>query len=542
MVPVILTSVAWYAIPKGIKYLTTDCEVDPQSKIECIREKLFDYKSALEEFVCANAFTRFTYKALQIPYSYMWLSVLIAPGLKKPQLVTSPADRFLQMAICYSLYSSKCFLKFFIRNPLGIECITSLWGLRILRAGVVLDFIRNSLSEDRELREKDSFWQMMMVLKLRLKASDAYDFLRVRGKENLLAVVERVKCYKSEREINDLLEIIRSRFPERVDSLEEDFLKYQSQQVQEILLNVRNFMDNFSILDSLTLYRISSPSVFECISSMIPPCLSQLLFQHQYEYHLPNLPDYPEDIHDTDPILNKIQCPLLFRPIRSAVVDPTNQQTVYDRKALEAYLEHKRTSPITQKEISGTFYPHLERGSKYDTILRYRKACLQLEKLKDSEEFIANLKQVFTEVYKLENPLHLKKASKKVRDFFQVGLLNAYDVRGLEYEDCLQAEILRMNIPDLLSAQAPYNYKLCKLEHNLRQSNRDEVTNFGIKTWMRIPQEMLVSEDFDRLRNPRNPLELTIENFDQYRFIEEEVNREIQKIKTEGKELLKVFL
>ncbi|VHO04405.1 hypothetical protein [Candidatus Rhabdochlamydia sp. T3358] len=205
MLPIALTSAAWYFIPKGIEYLTTDCDMEPQSKIEHIRETLFDCKSVLEDVICANTFTKFAYEALQIPYARMWIAVLITPGLKKILPFKSPVDRLLQVAICYSLFSSKWFLKHFIKSPQGIECMTSSWGIRMLNIGISLDFIEHSLCEGSG---NNAAGQMRKVLEARLKPLDAYEFLRAKSKENLLSIIERIKCYKSAEEVNSLLDIV----------------------------------------------------------------------------------------------------------------------------------------------------------------------------------------------------------------------------------------------------------------------------------------------------------------------------------------------
>ncbi|VHO04406.1 hypothetical protein RHT_01369 [Candidatus Rhabdochlamydia sp. T3358] len=74
-------------------------------------------------------------------------------------------------------------------------------------------------------------------------------------------------------------------------------------------------------------------------------------------------------------------------------------------------------------------------------------------------------------------------------------------------------------------------------------SSRDLYTNFGVRKWIRLPDEILEPEDYDQFgnRKPGNRFEPTIENFDQYRFIEEEVRREIQKIKESQEELIQFF-
>ncbi len=539
MLPIILTSVAWYTIPKGIEYLTTDCEMEPQSKIEHIQTKLFGCKCMLGNLARANTLSKFVYKFLQIPYTRMWIAVLIAPGLKKILPFKSPTDRLLQMAICYSLFSSNYFLKRFIKSSQGIKCMTSPWGLKVLHTDVGLYFMEKILSENRW--RSNSFRQMMIVLELQLQPSDTYDFLKAKNKENLLSVVERIKHYKSDSEFEQLLNIINNRYPERFGAIDEDQLECLPQQTRELLLIISNFESSLSIFDKVFSESPSfgGPCSIREYLSAVPRYLFPYLYQSEFEPLLPKLPDYPEDIHDTDPILNKIQCPLLCRSIRSAVVDPTNQQTIYDRRALKAYLQHDKSSPITRKKICTTFDPESKRGSKYDTILRYRKACLRLEKLKEPEEFIANLKQVFLEVSKLESPSDVKQASEGVRDFFQEGFLSAYDTRNLEYDDWTRDLARRTGAPE----QARYIYWECKLKHNHMLSSRDLYTNFGVRKWIRLPDEILEPEDYDQFgnRKPGNRFEPTIENFDQYRFIEEEVRREIQKIKESQEELIQFF-
>lgn len=543
MSSIIFTSAAWYAIPKGIKYLTTDCGTPSQSKMGRIRAKLFGCRHALKNLAYTNAFTKFFYEILEIPYARMWIAVLTAPVVKQVLPFKNPTDGLLQIAICYSLFSSKYFLQSFMKSSRGIECIASFWTLKILHTRAGLDFIKSLLSEDRW--EASSFRQMRMVLELRLHPSDAYDFLRAKDKENLLNVVERVKNYKSDIEVKLLLTIVKNRHPERFGILEEDPLAHLPQKTREILLSLSNFGSDYSILDEAKGNRIFLQELFSCFSGVLkslsnmPERIFPSLMESQYERLLPKLPDYPEDIHDTDPILSKIQCSLLLRPIRSAIVDPTNQQTIYDAGALEAYLKHDRASPMTRKEISTDFDLESSRGSKYDTVLRYRKACLRLGKLKEPKDFIANLKQVFAEISQLESVNHLKQASQEVCDFFQEGFLSAYDTRGLEYDDWTRDLARRTGVPH----QKPYIYDFCKWEHNRALGARDEITNFGVRKWIRLPDEILGPEDFDQLGN-RKPVESfapTVENFDQYRFIKEEVEKEIQKIQTEQKDLIQTF-
>lgn len=541
MLPIVLTSVAWYTIPKGITYLTA-WQYQPESKIDRIRAKLYDCKCGFINLVYPNSLTRFTYEALQIPYTHLWLSAWIVPGMKKVLPFALPGDRFLQMAVCYALFTSKYMLKRFIKSPEGIEWVASKWGLRILSTGIGLGLIEKALTESIWASSRDDVLWMILVLQQRLKPSDAYDFLRARGEEALLSVVDRVKAYASEEVVGNLSQIIDNRFPPRFGIVEEN--EDEDERLETMLgisrgtfRWVANTMRNASILDNVSTHMIFNrpPSVRDYLFAY----RSWFLRGFRSEEIVVHLPDYPEDIHDTDPILSKIQCPILHRPLRSAVIDPTNQKTIYDREAFAKYLTCNRVSPMTKRVISESFDANRERGSKYDTILRYRKACLRLKKLEDPEEFMTNLKLVFAEVCSLENASSLKEASERVRDFFQVGFLSAYDIRGLEY-DWVQVRSLRASgLPE----QAPYDHEACRREHNQRQNRRDEGTNFGVRKWIRPAGDRLTNEDFDQpgKRKPGNPLEPLIENFDQYRFIVEEVNREMQNMKTHKEELIEAF-
>lgn len=173
MVPVILTSTAWYAIPKGMEYLTTDCGSNPQSKIDSIRTTLFGCKGILKNLAYANSLTKLAYKAVQIHYPYMWLSVLITPGVKTLPFITA-TNVFVQIAICYALHIS---LQSFVKSNRGIEWLTSLSGLNILNSRIG-GFIEDALSEEYAMSNNPAVKQMITVIKLRLKPSDAYEFLR----------------------------------------------------------------------------------------------------------------------------------------------------------------------------------------------------------------------------------------------------------------------------------------------------------------------------------------------------------------------------
>lgn len=360
MISVILTSAVWYAVPKGIEYLTTDCQTEPQSKVEHIRETLFDCKSVLEDVICANIFTKFAYKALQIPYSHMWVAILITPGFKKVLSCKNPVDRLLQVAICYSLFSSKWLLKHFIKSPQGIECMTSSWGIRMLNIGIGLDFIEHSLCEGSG---NNAAGQMRKVLELQLKPLDAYEFFRAKSKENLLSIIERIKCYKSAEEVNSLLDIVNDRF----GVIEEDWLKSLPSQIRKNLLNVCGLVDNRSIVDCLT-HKISSTGDLsrEWYNSIYARAIAELKIhpqqygsQKKIEKAIMNAFPIPAAFHE-DLTLRSYICPITLEPIRYPVEEPTTRDhqqdqdnpVLYERSAIMNILESNPISPITQKPLT----------------------------------------------------------------------------------------------------------------------------------------------------------------------------------------------
>ncbi|MEK7339715.1 MAG: hypothetical protein AABZ92_03250 [Verrucomicrobiota bacterium] len=129
---------------------------------------------------------------------------------------------------------------------------------------------------------------------------------------------------------------------------------------------------------------------------------------------------------------------------------------------------------------------------RYDSILRYRKALLQSGELQNPEGFIANLKQIFEEICTLNDANDTKDASASVRAFFQKGVLDAYDISYLNTLDPCEA---------------------CKRRHNQDLNDRKEETFQSI----------------------------SLQEFDQSRFIINELNLEIEKIKTKKEELIEDF-
>lgn len=353
MVPVILTSAAWYIIPKGIEYSTTDCGANPQSKIDRIRTRLFGYKGVLENLAYSNSLTKSIYKLVQRHYPYMSLAVLITPGVKALPFITA-ANGFVQMAVCYTLHVS---LRGFVKSNHGIKWMASLPGLRILNSGVGgLGFIQNALLKEYAISSNDAIKQMVIVLKLRLKPSDAYEFLRAKGKKDLLSIIERVKCYKSAEEMNSLTDLMRNKFSET----EEDWLESLPLQIREKLVKASGL--NRSILDRLICE--SDPAGDFCRdfqNSIYARAIVELKIDPQQydsqeiEEAIMNACPIPSAF-DMDITLQSYICSITHKPIRYPVEDPTQQDQdnpkLYEKSAIENHLKSYSTSPLTKEPLT----------------------------------------------------------------------------------------------------------------------------------------------------------------------------------------------
>ena len=63
--------------------------------------------------------------------------------------------------------------------------------------------------------------------------------------------------------------------------------------------------------------------------------------------HYPNI---PEPLHG-DQVFRQYVCPITQQPIRDPVRDPTNGMTLYQRRAIEVWLQHNPVSPITRRPL-----------------------------------------------------------------------------------------------------------------------------------------------------------------------------------------------
>lgn len=317
MIQIAMVAAAWYAVPKGIEYLTSRPH-HLESRVDCIRERLFTYKSACQGLANANRLTRFIWKATYIPYSHMWLAALIAPGLIKLLRLAISLHKPTYVLLCYSLFYGKEIseskLIAFINSSQMLRFVTTQSGYRLVSSDLGLYIINRYTEYSPENRE------LLDILQQRLDYATAHRLLTTE-------------------------------------------LEHSS-----------------SILDKAWISRRAREMVAEPI---------------HYETSLPCLPNYPEDIHDTDPILSKIRCPILGRPPRSIITDPTNPKIMYDQQSFETYLESSNISPITRKNIPKKYSSMFAGGSKYDSIIRYRKACLGLRSLEDPEGFITGISEYF---------------------------------------------------------------------------------------------------------------------------------------------------
>ncbi|KAG6559534.1 hypothetical protein RHABOEDO_000367 [Candidatus Rhabdochlamydia oedothoracis] len=209
------------------------------------------------------------------------------------------------------------------------------------------------------------------------------------------------------------------------------------------------------------------------------------------------------------------------------ITDPTDRKTVYDRNTFETYLKCYDISPTTREKIPEGFNLGNEGGSRYDSILRYRKTLLQSGELQNPEEFIANLKDVFEKISTLNDANDIKDSSEMVRDFFQKGVLNAYDVSYFKIDPKTIETLLEKNkdyphgVEHIKKVIKFHSSEVHRIQHNQDQYN----DNMGY-----VP-----------LRSKKGFIGVSVEDFEQYPFIVNELNLEMGKIKIEGQELLRVF-
>jgi hypothetical protein len=198
-------------------------------------------------------------------------------------------------------------------------------------------------------------------------------------------------------------------------------------------------------------------------------------------------------------------------------------------------LEHRQD---IQELISSEAIPLLKAYAKfyklYDVkqfisqeVMARLKAHLRLRELEDAESFIAHLKEVFAEICTLESTEEVKTASEQVRDFFQEGFFAAYDVsKILENRKYRDSEIKHgMELREQSVEQRRQKerksgfYKSVHREHQY-ESNTRSIFSCGPKEFVGV----------------------SIHDFEEYPFIENELDLEIQMIKQEGSELIQEFL
>lgn len=527
MAQIILTSAAWYALPKGIDYLTSRPS-SLESRVSRVRARLFIYKSTLSELANTNPLIKNLRGTVSIYCSNMWLAILIAPIFQKIIPVKGLDYIFWRVFTCHMLFACKlskpnCIK--FMSSDAALEYMTSLWGLRCINILSSLDFTKvRTLRFIRSLLpECLASDQLISILDKRLRHLDAYDLLRatnlsVRLEEGTirsevdgrydtsLIPLDRVQLY-DQSAADELFDSIFSAAARTINIATNEGARANE---LEGALSM-NFLDSVLIRMGMSIIdRIKSRRHY--IATRLTPR---------------KLPNYTEDIYDTDPILNQIQCPISLRAIRRTITDPTNEKTVYDYESFKIWLEHSRTSPITREEIPENFDVKYEGGSRYDSILRYRKALLQSGELQNSEEFIANLKQIFEEIYTLNDANGIKDASEAVCDFFKKGVLQAYDVSYFKTDPNTIETLLEKNkdyphgVEHIKKGIKFHSYEVHRKQHNQDQYN----DNMGY-----IP-----------LRSKKGFVEVSIEDFEQYPFIVSELNLEIKKIKAEGQELIQVF-
>ncbi|MGL4540749.1 MAG: hypothetical protein ACRCU0_07255 [Candidatus Rhabdochlamydia sp.] len=431
MAQIILASAAWYAFPKAIEYATS-YPSSLESRVDRFRAKLFACKAALYGINYPNKL-KTTFKVTSVIVSHMWLATLISPGLA---MVTGFTDRytyaFLNMAVCYVLFSSKVGMIKFINSEQGLDFITSEFGFRLVSTKFGLHLINQHF----------------------LKAPA--------GQRELLDILNRKLEYSAAQE---LLNAVPSNPP----------------------------FTRFSIIEKIKFSKLLKNRGLHPISLYLRP--------------------YPENMQDTDPILCKIQCPILGRAPRSLVTDPTDHKTVYDHSTFESYLKNYDISPVTREKIPAGFKIRNEVGSRYDSIIRYRKACLQSGKLQDPQEFIANLRQVFAEILSLNDASDLKNASELVRDFFEEGFFTAYDVSYFKADPKLVKRLLE-EIKDyppaverLTTGLKFHSHEFHRIQHNKDRYDED----MGHRS----------------LTSKREFVKVSIDDFEQYPFMVDELNLEI---------------
>jgi len=489
MTSIILASTAWYVIPQGIDYLTSRPS-SLESRVDRIRAKFFAYKDTLNRLANTNPLIESLRSMASMYCSNMWLAILVTPGFQKIIPFKGLDYIFWRVFTCHILFTCKlskpnCIK--FIKSDVALEYMTSPWGLRCINIlsslsftkAYTLRFIRSLLPE---CLASD---QLISILDKRLLPSDAYDLLNasyssgysrvlfeeggiiVRFFDSSLAPLDRVRNYNPSAR-DELFNTIFSNAIRAENATRE----------YEIRSSFRE-----DLLDG---------DLIETGVSIIRRIKSCRRYIANMQSTLQELPTYTEDIYDTDPILNQIQCPISLRAIRRTITDPTNEKTVYDYESFKIWLEYSRTSPVTRKAIPESFDVRYEGGSRYDSILRYRKTLLQSGELQNTEEFIANLKDIFEEISTLNDANDIKDASEMVRAFFQKGILNAYDISYLHALDSCKA---------------------CKRRHNQDLNDRREETFQNI----------------------------SLQEIEQSRFIISELNLEIEKIKTKKEELIEDF-
>lgn len=283
----------------------------------------------------------------------MWLAVLITPGVKALPFITA-ANGFVQMAVCYTLHFS---LRDFVKSNRGIEWMTSLRGLTILNSRMGgLGFVENVLLQRYAISSNVAIKQMAIVLKLRLKPSDAYEFLRAKGKKDLLSIIERVKCYKSAEEVNSLTDLMENKFSEA----EEDWLESLPSQIREKLVKASGF--NRSILDRLICERSSVGDLCgESRNSIYARVIVELKINpQQYDFQeiegaIMDACPIPSAFHK-DLTLKSYICSITGEPIRYPVEDPTQQDQdnpkLYEKSAIENHLKSCSISPLTKEPLT----------------------------------------------------------------------------------------------------------------------------------------------------------------------------------------------
>ncbi|VHO04709.1 hypothetical protein [Candidatus Rhabdochlamydia sp. T3358] len=495
MAQIILTSAAWYALPKGIDYLTSRPS-SLESRVSRVRARLFIYKSTLSELANTNPLIKNLRGTVSIYCSNMWLAILIAPIFQKIIPVKGLDYIFWRVFTCHMLFACKlskpnCIK--FMSSDAALEYMTSLWGLRCINILSSLDFTKvRTLRFIRSLLpECLASDQLISILDKRLRHLDAYDLLRA---TNLSVRLEEgtIRSEVDGRYDTSLIPLDRVQLYDQ-SAADELFDSIFSAAARTINIATNEGIRANELEGALSMNFLDS-MLIQIGMSIIDRIKSRRHYIANMQSVLQELPNYAEDIYDTDPILNQIQCPISLRAIRRTITDPTNEKTVYDYESFKIWLEHSRTSPITREEIPENFDVKYEGGSRYDSILRYRKALLQSGELQNSEEeeFIANLKQIFEEICTLNKASDIKTASEMVRDFFQKGVLDAYDISYLNTLDSCEA---------------------CKRRHNQDLNDRKEETFQSI----------------------------SLQEIDQSRFIINELNLEIEKIKTKKEELIEAF-